>query len=45
MRAIRDTMIIAPPLVITRGEIDELVEKAWRTLDLTLAALERDGRL
>jgi putrescine---pyruvate transaminase len=40
MRATRDTMIIAPPLVITRAEIDELIEKAWRTLDQTQAELK-----
>jgi putrescine---pyruvate transaminase len=45
MRATRDTMIIAPPLVITRAEIDELIEKAWRTLDQTLAGLKQDGWL
>ena len=45
MRATRDTMIIAPPLVITAAEIDELVEKAWRTLDMTLAGLKQDGWL
>ena len=39
MRATRDTMIIAPPLVITRAEIDELIEKAWRTLDQTAKQL------
>jgi putrescine aminotransferase len=39
MRATRDTMIIAPPLVITRAEIDELIEKAWRTLDQTAKEL------
>jgi putrescine aminotransferase len=27
MRAVGDTMIIAPPLVISHAEIDELVEK------------------
>jgi putrescine aminotransferase len=43
MRATRDTMIIAPPLVITDREIDELVEKAWRSLDETLAELRCDG--
>jgi putrescine---pyruvate transaminase len=43
MRATRDTMIVAPPLVITRAEIDELVDKAHRTLDQTLAELKRDG--
>jgi putrescine aminotransferase len=45
MRATRDTMIIAPPLVITRSEIDELVEKARRTLDQTLSGLRADGWL
>lgn len=39
MRAVGDTMIIAPPLVISQAEIDELVEKAWLCLDLTLKAL------
>ncbi len=33
MRAVWDTLITAPPLVITRTEIDELVAKARRTLD------------
>jgi putrescine aminotransferase len=45
MRATRDTMIVAPPLVITRSEIDELVEKARRTLDVTLSGLAADGWL
>ncbi|PSS56654.1 aspartate aminotransferase family protein [Pseudomonas sp. BBP2017] len=40
MRAVGDTMIIAPPLVISRAEIDELVEKARKCLDLTLEALK-----
>ncbi|MEE4175712.1 MAG: aspartate aminotransferase family protein [Xanthomonadales bacterium] len=35
MRAVGDSMIVAPPLVISKAEIDELVEKAWRCLDLT----------
>jgi putrescine aminotransferase len=35
MRAVRDTMITAPPLVMTRENVDELVEKAGRCLDLT----------
>ncbi len=35
MRAVGDTMIIAPPLVINAEQIDELLEKAWRCLDLT----------
>ncbi|RMN99272.1 putative aminotransferase [Pseudomonas coronafaciens pv. coronafaciens] len=40
MRAVGDTMIIAPPLVISFAEIDELVSKARKCLDLTLAALQ-----
>jgi len=39
MRALSGTMIIAPPLVINEAEIDELVEKAWRCLDLTVDAI------
>ncbi|MBX8492610.1 aspartate aminotransferase family protein [Pseudomonas cichorii] len=39
MRAVGDTMIIAPPLVISFAQIDELIEKARKCLDLTLAAL------
>jgi putrescine aminotransferase len=39
MRAVGDTMIVAPPLVITDGQLDELVEKAWRALDRTIEAL------
>jgi len=40
MRAVGDTMIIAPPLVISPAEIDELVTKARKCLDLTLSALQ-----
>lgn len=40
MRAVGDTMIIAPPLVISFAEVDELVEKARKCLDLTLAVLQ-----
>ena len=40
MRAVGDTMIIAPPLVISKDEIDELVTKARKCLDLTLSALQ-----
>lgn len=32
MRAVGDTMIIAPPLIITRTQIDELLEKVDRVL-------------
>jgi putrescine---pyruvate transaminase len=44
MRAVRDTMIISPPLVITLGQIDELATKARRCLDLTLERCRADGR-
>jgi putrescine aminotransferase len=39
MRAVRDTMIVSPPLVITPSQIDELVQLARRCLDLTAADL------
>lgn len=39
MRAVGDTMIIAPPLTLSREQIDELVEKAGRTLDALVPAL------
>ncbi len=39
MRAVGDTLIIAPSLVITRDEIDELIRRAQRCLDLTAAAI------
>ena len=40
MRAVGDTMIISPPLVISKDEIDELVTKARKCLDLTLETLQ-----
>jgi putrescine aminotransferase len=39
MRAVGDTMIMSPPLVITTAEIDEMVTKIWRCLDLTAEQL------
>jgi putrescine aminotransferase len=39
MRAVGNTMIMSPPLIIADSEIDELVEKAWKCLDLTAASL------
>ena len=35
MRAVRDTMIISPPLIMSREQIDELLELAVKCLDLT----------
>ena len=42
MRAVGDRMIIAPPLVITRAQIDEMVALIRRCLDLTLADAQRE---
>ncbi|MGK0498404.1 MAG: putrescine aminotransferase [Oceanicoccus sp.] len=39
MRAVGDTMIISPPLIMTREHIDELIEKAKLSLDQTLQEL------
>jgi putrescine aminotransferase len=41
MRAVGDTMIVSPPLIVEHSHIDELVEKAWRCLDLTADSLGR----
>jgi putrescine---pyruvate transaminase len=45
MRAVGDRMIIAPPLVITRAQIDEMMALIRRCLDLTLADAQRQGWL
>lgn len=39
MRAVWDTLVVAPPLVISPAQIDELVDKARRTLDQLQAQL------
>jgi putrescine aminotransferase len=44
MRAVRDAMVISPPLVMTKAQIDELISIAKKCLDLTakeLAVRER----
>jgi len=33
MRAIRDTMVLAPPLIISEAEIEEIIEKAGDAID------------
>jgi putrescine aminotransferase len=43
MRAVGDRMIIAPPLVITRAQIDEMVGLIRRCLDLTLKDVKARG--
>ena len=45
MRAVGNRMIIAPPLVITRAQIDEMMDLIRRCLDLTLADAQREGWL
>lgn len=45
MRHVYDRMIIAPPLVITHADIDELIARARKTLDQTYAHLQREGML
>lgn len=45
MRHVGDRMIISPPLVITDAEIDTLVERARKALDLTHEQLVKDGKM
>ena len=45
MRAVRDTMILSPPLVISRQDIDIVVERCSRTLDEAHALLKRQGKM
>lgn len=39
MRAVGDTIVAAPPLTLSHEEADELIEKAWKCLDLTQKAV------
>lgn len=43
MRAVGDRMIIAPPLVITKLQIDEMIRLIQLCLDATLADLKKQG--
>ncbi len=43
MRAVGDRMIVAPPLVITRAQIDEMMALIRRCFDLTLADVTHNG--
>jgi putrescine aminotransferase len=43
MRAVGDRMIIAPPLTLTHGQIDELLQLIRNALDLTLQDLKQKG--
>ncbi|MDH3545743.1 MAG: aspartate aminotransferase family protein [Gammaproteobacteria bacterium] len=39
MRAVGDTIVAAPPFILSHDEADELLDKAWKCLDLTQKAL------
>lgn len=43
MRAVGDRMIVAPPLVMTKAQIDEMVGRIRDALDATLADLRQRG--
>ncbi|MCY1540453.1 Putrescine--pyruvate aminotransferase [compost metagenome] len=45
MRAVGDRMIIAPPLVMTHAQIDEMMALIMRCLDATLDDLRSAGEL
>ncbi len=45
MRAVRDSMIISPPLVLTEEEADQLIAIARKTLDDTYVELKRRGEV
>ena len=43
MRHVYDRLVISPPLIMTREDIDTLGERVVKTLDQTLAKLKEDG--
>ena len=43
MRHVGDRMIIAPPLVSTRSDVDEIINRASRSLDETLTIIKDAG--
>ncbi len=45
MRATRDTMLFSPPLSITEGEIDILVERFKKSVDQTYAQVKDEVTL
>ncbi len=45
LRAIVDTVAFSPPLVINRGEIDEMCDRFAETLDEILGMMQRSGEL
>jgi putrescine aminotransferase len=45
MRAVGDRMIIAPPLIMTHAQIDEMMALIEKCLDLTYADAQKNGWL
>ena len=43
MRHVGDRMIISPPLVLSKSEIDTLIERAWTSLDECHERLKAEG--
>jgi len=41
MRSVGDTIVVAPPLVLTHAQADQLIEIAWKCLDLTAQAASK----
>ncbi len=39
MRAVGDTMILSPPLIMQQSDIDVFIERAWKSLDMTQQSL------
>jgi putrescine aminotransferase len=42
MRAVRDTMVFSPPLIISEDEIDMMVERAARAIDQAYQSVKHD---
>ena len=40
MRAVGDSIVTSPPLIISEKEVDELIEKVWRCLDHTQSIMQ-----
>ena len=43
MRHVGDRMIISPPLIITKAEVDILIQRANRALDEAMEKIIQDG--
>ena len=45
MRAVRDGLIISPPLILSKANVDELAEKVGRVLDQAHTKMRQEGML